>query len=1379
MQIVARTPDRQWDLTVPGWRETTPAALAKRLGIDPGAHVSVDGRLVPIDSPLGTIALHTGSIVEFDLTADHPAEPLADLCIVAGPGSGCRLALAAGDYAVGGSETTNIVVAGAGLAAVELPITVTEAGTVEVRPVPSLTNVALDGDLLVGGTTLKPGSILTVGPSAIIIRPHQADPPLTREHPRRRGTVPFNRPPRTLGTARLPGLAVPGAPPPAGRPQRFRWATALAPLVAGIAMAFLFSPYMLLFALLSPIMVTANWFEDRSRLRREGRERDRELNARLERLQLELTAATALERARLLAEQPDLAETAGRAERGSDRLWERRPHHADFLQLLAGYGTTRWHPTLDTPAAGIAPEAEALLAEHSGLLMSPVIVDTGAGRVVGIAGSRPEAVGMATALLLQAAVHHGPSDLRIAVVTEPGRRGDWEWTKWLPHTVIDRSAEQRMLAADPDEVAALFRLLGERPAPSPLGTPVEKQNLTLVLVDLDDLADEDQAPIRDVLAGMGSPVAGIVIGDQLPSSCTTVLEVSKRRSRLRRPAEDVLVEARVGLQAAPEVAEQAAIALARFEDPDLRQSGGDLPTGSRLASLLDLGEVSPSRIMARWRAQPAGSLAAPVGETETGPLVIDLVADGPHGLVAGTTGSGKSELLRTMVASMAASVPPTGLNFVLIDYKGGSAFDACAELPHTVGLVTDLDAHLGERALVSLEAELRHRERCLRGAGAADITEYQIVSDDPLPRLVVIIDEFAALAKELPAFVASLVDIAQRGRSLGVHMLLATQRPSGVVSENIRANTNLRIALRVQDGADSTDVIGDNRAASIGRRLPGRAYLRRGPAETFPFQAALVTGAGADAQAPEIMEFPFGYEPRPVAAKPVPSGPTDLENLVAAIRDAAAASGLPPARRPWLEPLPAVLAPGAVAATAMDDSIGVTIGLLDDPYRQAQVPFTWSGDRGNLLIYGAAGAGTSTALLAIATRLASVYSADRVHLYGIDYDGQALLDLRPLPHTGAMVAADDSERQQRLIRLLRGEVEERRRHVASTGTLRDLPAIVLLIDDYTGLRAEFDEAGDHRHLDSLHRIITDGPGLGIYTIATAKRASAFPSAVGSVVAERLIMSLADPNELSGFGLYGSSIPAFVPGRAVNLATGHEVQLDQPLPVETIGGPPAKRPPAAIEILPPEVKLSEIIDEARLTDQLWHLPIGIGDSNLQVVGWTLGEGDGALVAGSSRSGRSSCLVAIAATVARHRPDLEILAFVPRPSPLRDLPEIRVFDKDPGPMLADLPADGHYLVLIDDADFVSDASGALQRFLADRPRHARVIAAGRADVLRTTYGHWTQEVRRSRTGLILDPSPLTDGDLFGVQLPRPKGSRLPIGRGYLVSGGEVDLTQVALA
>src|SRR4029077_4424374 len=213
--------------------------------------------------------------------------------------------------------------------------------------------------------------------------------------------------------------------------------------------------------------------------------------------------------------------------------------------------------------------------------------------------------------------------------------------------------------------------------------------------------------------------------------------------------------------------------------------------------------------------------AVPIGIGADGPFVVDIRADGPHALIAGTTGAGKSELLQTLIASLAAANRPDAMNFVLIDYKGGSAFKDCARLPHTVGMVSDLDGHLTERALASLAAELKRREEILLAAGAKDIEDsWEATSRarglfspppasaaEPLPRLMLVIDEFASLVAELPDFVAGLGGIAQRGRALGVHLVLATQRPAGVVSADIRANTNLRIALRVTDAAESADVI--------------------------------------------------------------------------------------------------------------------------------------------------------------------------------------------------------------------------------------------------------------------------------------------------------------------------------------------------------------------------------------------------------------------------------------------------------------------------------------------------------------------------------------------------------------------------------------------
>ncbi|MCI0345866.1 MAG: hypothetical protein L0221_10560, partial [Chloroflexi bacterium] len=444
------------------------------------------------------------------------------------------------------------------------------------------------------------------------------------------------------------------------------------------------------------------------------------------------------------------------------------------------------------------------------------------------------------------------------------------------------------------------------------------------------------------LRGGTGPVAGIVLAttvDRLPAVCTTVIEVRgpDGEASLARPQEGLRLPDFLAGGTAVDVPRLCARALARFEDPELDVPGAGLPDQARLLPLLGLDHVDADAIARRWKeAGPDPRPRTPIGVTEDDAFVLDLVRDGPHGLVAGTTGAGKSELLRTLVAGLAASVDPDHLTFLLIDFKGGSAFDECARLPHTVGLVTDLDEHLAERALRCLEAELRFRERLLRHAGASDLADYARAGHgEALPRLVVVIDEFATLKAELPDFVDALVGVAQRGRSLGVHLLLATQRPSGAVSDNIRANTNLRIALRVQDGGDSSDVIGTTDAAALPRSRPGRAFVRLGPGEIVGIQTALSTASAdrASLAAVDAAPFRFGLTPRPRATPPSSGdgvssvGPTDLALLVTAIEAAFVRAGRPLPRRPWPDPLPPDLdldalgpaEPGLIAFALADD----------------------------------------------------------------------------------------------------------------------------------------------------------------------------------------------------------------------------------------------------------------------------------------------------------------------------------------------------------------------------------------------------------------------------------------------------------------------------
>jgi S-DNA-T family DNA segregation ATPase FtsK/SpoIIIE len=328
------------------------------------------------------------------------------------------------------------------------------------------------------------------------------------------------------------------------------------------------------------------------------------------------------------------------------------------------------------------------------------------------------------------------------------------------------------------------------------------------------------------------------------------------------------------------------------------------------------GDGDAAGVLERW-SSPGRSTRAVLGRGPDGVFSVDLSRDGPHALVAGTTGSGKSELLQTLIASLALANRPDELTFVLVDYKGGAAFGPCARLPHTVGLVTDLDGSLVERALASLSAELSRREAVLQAVGAKDVEEHRrrVGGGAPLPRLVIVVDEFASLAEELPDFVGGLVGIAMRGRSLGVHLVLATQRPEGVVSPDIRANTNLRLCLAVARETESRDVLDAPVAARISRTTPGRAWARTGHAELTPFQAGRVGGRRPSVvrrdAAPSVEVLPPADLGAPLPRRTGPSGQeaadepvTDLSLLVDACVAAAEQLGLPRQRSPWLPPLP-------------------------------------------------------------------------------------------------------------------------------------------------------------------------------------------------------------------------------------------------------------------------------------------------------------------------------------------------------------------------------------------------------------------------------------------------------------------------------------------
>ena len=1371
--------------------------------------ISVDGRFLHSYLTLAEAGLHDGAVIHLGVGSPKSVSAVLQagpvLAVVAGIDSGHRVRLRPGRTVIGRDPTCNVTLDSSTVSVRHCAVEVDQLGQITVEDLSSRNGTWIDDEAVAGSRVLAPGEILRLGAVHLTLFDRERDDRPVGLEPARHlgagGHVPFNRPPRAAPPPEPSAMALPKPPREDPAKQPFSWISLLVPLVLGGVMAAVLSPLYALFMLLSPVMLVGNWVESRRR----GKQVSRQEAARWAqdlatfRSQLEQRRAKATARAR--AELPDPSEALRRASAPSVRLWERRPGDRDFLQLYAGLGTVSWQPPLESDHGERSTQVLEALAEASHLERVAVPVDLASGGVVGIAGDRACALALARSLVCQAAVHHGPADLRIAVLTDPDETSAWEWTKWLPHTQdVDAGGGARLLAGRPDDADTLLRGLleagRERKANKEPGQEGESGPVLFTVVDAVGLTEGRNAPARAVLRGDAGPVAGIVLAstaDRLPAVCATVIELrdpfgTADLTALQRGG---AVEGMLAAGVSVSTARCCALALARFEDPEITAAGASLPSRVDLTALFTDDVADPEALRRRW--QTSGNdpgLLAPIGVTEDGVLTLDLVHDGPHGLVGGTTGSGKSELLRSLVAALALGADPQHLNFVLVDYKGGSAFDECARLPHTVGLVTDLDAQLGERALRCLEAELHYRERLLRQAGATDLPGYlrlPAAAETPLPRLVVIIDEFATMAAELPDFMEALVGIAQRGRSLGVHLLLATQRPSGAIKDNIRANTNLRIALRVQDVGDSTDVIGVRSAAHIGRGQPGRAYVRLGPSEVVPIQSALVTGvSGKNSGRVDVAPFQFGRHPRP----PQPNRASaedeasDLERIVAAARAAFAATGMSEPRRPWPEPLPTDLPLDAVTDPQAVPEGTALVALADDPDAQAQYPVGWDWTKGNLLLYGLVGSGTTTALAALALSLATSATPDDFHLYVLDFGAGELAPLEGLPHSGGVITATEGERQQRLVRWLRTELDRRREMGPGQ---RGEPKLVLLLDGYATFRAEYDDPAVEWVQDYLARIISEGPALGVLTVTTADRISAVPAALSSTVSQKWVFHLADPYDYAAFGLKHQSVGVLPPGRAVVTTTGQLIQIGLPTPTlaEAVtrvaaGVSAAKRRPTTLSTLPTEVDLTVLRTDMNLDTQMWSVPVGIAESTLAPAMLHIYPAEHALVAGPPRSGRSGLLRALAHLLTTTSPDVGLTIVAIRPSPLRTLDVTRVItqaDDVPDALAAVAESSGRQVILIDDADALDDPTGAIERLLKQRLPDIHLIIAGRADTLRSAYGHWTQQVRRSRSGVLLRPDPDLDGDLLGVRLPRRAPVAVTVARGWLVNDGGAEFIQAA--
>ncbi|MEA3501939.1 MAG: FtsK/SpoIIIE domain-containing protein, partial [Actinomycetota bacterium] len=1021
-------------------------------------------------------------------------------------------------------------------------------------------------------------------------------------------------------------------------------------------------------------------------------------------------------------------------------------------------------------------------------------------------------------------------------VTSAGAVSRWEWLKWLPHAGSEFSPLScEHLASSAGQIgrltAELEEVIRDREEMEESKTRKEPGPLPIVLVLVQDDAVEERA--RMVQLAENGPEQGVHLlwvaasTERLPAACRTFLEVDpatgEGKTGYVRSGEGV-----VPVELEP-LSPDEAMAFARALSPvvdagALLLDQSDLPHAVSFLALTGLGIANdPTEVVEHWRGSNSipepdapklkrdSTLRSLVGQGISDRYYLDLRTQGPHALVGGTTGSGKSEFLQSWILGMAAAHSPARVNFLLIDYKGGTAFADCVNLPHSVGLVTDLSPHLVRRALTSLKAELKRREHILNAHGAKDLLDMEKHrhADTP-PSLVIVVDEFAALVGEVPEFVDGIVDVAQRGRSLGLHLILATQRPSGVIKGSLRANTNLRVALRIADEEDSNDVVGSAIAASFDPSLPGRAVAKTGPGRLAGFQTAYVGGHTTSKPPPppiDVREMPFGLglsweEPEEESPASTDAGPKDITRMVKTIRAANDVVALPPARKPWLPELSATYRLERLPTPRNDEEL--VYGVIDRPEDQEQPVVAFEPDRdGNMVVYGTGGSGKSTFLRAItvAAGLAPARGGP-CHVYALDFGARGLTMLDEFPHVGAVINGDDSERTARLLKMLRAMIDERAERYSAVNAstvveYRELagssgePRVLLLVDNFGAFRQEYEAGPRGNPHEMLEAIAADGRAVGVHVIVTADRANALSTSLRSVVQSQMCLRLTSDNDFMALGVpldvFGEDTP---PGRGI--VGDNEIQVgvlggSQNMGRQAVVGKQLAEAMgrADVNLAPPIDRLSESVAMSSLPESVEGRPVlGIWDETLAPIAFDpVGT---FLVAGPPQSGKTTAILSLLESLQRSGfSDAEYVLFGPRKSAVaalgrfsetllspeegREYSEQLVQNLSTGQGRG---ASGLVVVIEDLSEWVGSAADDSLQMLVRvcRSEGHFVIVEGEIASFSGTYG-LPGVTKSDRCGIVLQPDQINGDQVLSTEFPRVKRADFPQGRGLYVKSGRV--------
>ncbi|MCR5772081.1 MAG: type VII secretion protein EssC [Butyrivibrio sp.] len=908
---------------------------------------------------------------------------------------------------------------------------------------------------------------------------------------------------------------------------------------------------------------TITYFKDKKEYKEKMIHRVEKYNEYLDNKEKEIIEARENEKTIFRKRNRSISDTISSIEKFDSSLFEKSPEDVDFLDVCVGTGSMESVCQVDYNEKEYV-EIEDPMMEYPEKVHDkykyiddmPVVLHLSQGNATGIIGVRSKLYQMAKNMLIEICGQHFYKDIKVFMIMDEIDKQDFEWIRWFKNLLSDDGSIRGLIFDDNSRKSGLAYLYGELSAREALkAKEIEGVPYYVIFCYRSDKIMNH--PVLNYVDKAQSLRFVFVFFEEyeelLNAGCDVkvYLEPQDYRGYIQDSKDGQEVQNFVYDHVDRMVAERCALRLGSVYIDEISLES-TLTKNITMYQLLGIMNAYDLNLADRWQSSKVyESMAAPIGVKSGGEiLALDLHEKyhGPHGLVAGTTGSGKSELLQTYILSVATRFHPYEVSFIIIDFKGGGMANQFKDLPHLNGAITNIDGKQIDRSLLSIKAELMRRQELFAKYDVNQIDNYIRLyrdgkTDIPLPHLILIVDEFAELKSDQPEFMKELISAARIGRSLGVHLILATQKPAGVVNDQIWSNSKFKLCLKVQDKSDSNEVLKSPLAAEI--REPGRAYLQVGNNEIFELFQSAYSGAPThlgntdNKRKFEINAVSLSGARIPVySQKPAKSQgtQTQLEALTCYIHDYCIKNKIEDLPSIVLPPLGEILPyPDDIKVTGTD--ITVPIGIYDDPLRQAQNELEINFTQNHVFILGSSLSGKSYLLQSMIYGLASKYSPEDVSIYIIDFASMIMRSFEKMNHVGTVVTISEDDKLKNLMKFMLSTITERREKLADIGLssysayreagYNDMPQIILFVENYTVFRSTFADFED----DFL-KICRDGVAVGISIVITNQQTSGIGYKLLTNFAIKIALNCNDRSQYSALLDRCRIRPDDVPGRGL-------------------------------------------------------------------------------------------------------------------------------------------------------------------------------------------------------------------------------------------------------